>query len=332
MPLHLEEFQGEEFQGYVENVPPAKEYKLRRFLANKPIHDINFSYNVINGKYARAASITGFNASAPLRDKKDLEKAYGSVAKVQHGFKLDEEEILRFTRPRGDEEKDQAVEYVYNETDDLINGVYDTEEYMRAQVLFTGHLLYNDTENDIHLDIDFGIPADNTLTVTTPWAQIGNGPTPLDDIAAAVKKFQDKNNKKKPIVMLMTSVTEAHLLKNDQIKNQVYGNPLDKRLLTKADLQNVFSALGFPPYEIYDDVVDLYGTGETQYLADNKVVFLGDNLGFTAVGPTVEKKFQTGMYVVTEIKESNPPMQAVFVGETVFPALQKPQGIVIMNV
>lgn len=330
MPLHLSEFQGEEFQGYVENVPPAKEYKLRRFLPNKPIKDINFAYNVINGKYAQAASITGFNASAPLRDKKQLEKAFGSVAKVQHGFRLDEEEILRFNRPRDDEEKNQAIEYVYDNTDDLINGVYDVEEFMRAQALYSGILKYDDEENDIHLNIDFGIPAENKLTVTTAWSD----PTskPLDDIQAAVKQFMTANQRKKPVVMHMTSATEANLLKNEQIKNQVYGNPTDKRLITKSDLQNVFTALGLPPYEIQDDVVNLYGTGEVALLEDNKVVLLGDRLGFTAIGPTVEKNFETGIYVVPEIKETNPPMQSVYVGETVFPALQRPQSIVIMNV
>lgn len=332
MPLHLEEFLGEEFQGYVENVPPAKEFKLRRFLPNKPVTDINFAYNVINGKYAQAASITGFNASAPLRDKRDLEKAFGSVAKVQHGFRLDEEEILHFNRPRTDEEKNQAVEYVYDETDDLINGVYDTEEFLRAQTLFTGALVYDDVVNDIHLNVDFGIPVANKLNATVPWVQLGNGPLPLDDIRAAIAQYQAQNSRQKPMVMFMTSATEAHLLANDQIKNQVYGNPLDKRLLTRNDIQNVFSALGFPPYEIYDDVVNLYGVGETQYLADNKVIFLGDGLGFTALGPTVEKNYQSGIYVVPEIKETNPPSQSVFVGETVFPALQKPQAIVILSV
>ncbi|WP_445506798.1 major capsid protein [Niallia sp. 03190] len=330
MPLHLDEFMREEFQGYVENVPPTKAYVLRNFLPNKPIKDINFAYNVINGKYAQAASITGFNASAPLRDTKSLERAFGSVAKVQHGFRLDEEQILRFNRPRDDEEKNQAVDYVYTETDDLIEGVYDIEEFLRSQALYSGILQYDDPENDIQLNIDFGIPAENKITTTKPWSDPTS--TPLDDIAASVKQYQTANKRKKPIVMHMTSATEAYLLKNDQIKNQVYGNPTDKRLLTKSDLQNVFTALGFPPYAINDDVVDLYGAGEVPLLADNKVVFLGSELGNTYIGPTVEKNFETGIYVVPEIKETNPPSQAVFVGETVFPAISRPQSIVIMNV
>ncbi|MUK89150.1 hypothetical protein GMD78_12280 [Ornithinibacillus sp. L9] len=330
MPLHLEEFQGEEFQGYVENVPAAKDYKLRNVLPTKSIKDINFSYNVINGKYGRAASITGFNASAPLRDKKELEKAFGSVAKVQHGIRLDEEELLRFNRPRDDEEKAQVVEYVYDTTDDLIQGVYDTEEYMRAQAVYNGVLNYDDEENDIHISVDFDIPAENKLTVTTPWSD----PTskPLTDIQAGVEQYKKANKRRKPRVMHMTSATEAHLLQSEQIRVQVYGENNGQRLLTKNDLVNVFNALGLPSYEINDDVVDIDGVGEAALLDDDKVVFLGEDLGETYVGPTVEKNYETGIYSITEIRETNPPSQSIFIGETVFPALKRPQSIVIMDV
>ncbi|MFC7063799.1 hypothetical protein [Halobacillus seohaensis] len=72
--------------------------------------------------------------------------------------------------------------------------------------------------------------------------------------------------------------------------------------------------------------------GEVQLLQDDQVVLLGDALGNTYLGPTVEKNYQSGIYTVTEIKESNPPSQSVFIGETVFPALAKPQSIVIVDV
>lgn len=81
MPLHLDEFKRDQLQGYIENVPVAREYLLRSVMPETPTSDINFAFNVINGQYAKAASITGWNASAPLRDKRELERAFGSVAK-----------------------------------------------------------------------------------------------------------------------------------------------------------------------------------------------------------------------------------------------------------
>ncbi|WP_025910669.1 major capsid protein [Priestia flexa] len=329
MPLNLQEFLKEEFQGYVQNVPPQREYLLKSLLPNEPVYDIDFAYNVVNGEYAQAASITGFSATAPLRDKKQLSQAFGSVTKVQHAFRLDEREILKFNAPRHEAEKQQVIDYIYNNTDDLILGVDDLEEFMRAQVLYTGRLKYDDDENDIHIDVDFGIPAENKVSSTTPWSDSAS--TPLDDIAAAVQAYKASNQRKKPVVMHMTSATEAWLLRNEQIKAQVFGDPTDKRILTVNDVKNVFSALSLPPYQINDDVVNLYGEGEAPLLEDGKVVLLGDALGKTYVGPTAENNFQPGKFVAPKV-EMDPPQQSVRVGETVFPALQKPQAIVIMDV
>ncbi len=328
MPLHLDEFQREQLQGYIENVPPQREYLLRSFMPTDPTYDINFAYNVINGKYGTSASITGWNASAPLRDKKEIEKAFAEVAKVQHGVRLDEKELLAFNRPRSDQERAQVVEYVYTTTDDLTQGVDDIEEYMRAQAIYTGGLKYDDDDNDIHIDVDFGVPSENKLPTTTAWTEANS--KPLEDIQAAVKQYQKNNQRRKPAVMHMTSATEALLLTNEQIRTQVYGKDNGGRLLTKSDIQNALSALGLPPYQINDDVI-VVNDEEVQLLEDNKVVLLGADLGETKIGPTVENNYNPGKFV-TPLIESNPPGQTVIVGEAVFPALKRPQSIVIMSV
>lgn len=328
MPLHLEQFRGEEFQGYVENVPPTKAYKLQSFLPNKPVYDIKFSYNVINKAYTRTASITGFNAGAPLRDKDGLAKHFGEVAKVQHGFRIDEEELLRFNRPRTDEERQQAIEYVYDQTDNLIEGVNDIKEWMRGQAVYKGVLQYE--ENDVVIDVDFGIPEENKMVATNGWSDYANA-TPLEDLQKAVKQFQTKNNNQKPTVIHLSSEVEADLLQNEQIKAQIFGSPTDKRLVTTNDLRNVFVALGLPAYEIQDEVID-NGNGLETILPTRRVALLGSQLGNTMSGVTVEKNYQPGIYVVPVIKETNPPSQEVYVGETVFPALQRPNAIVHLDV
>lgn len=328
MPLHLDEFQRDQLQGYVENVPPQREYLLSSFMPTSSSYDINFAYNVINGVYGDSASITGWNASAPLRDKKAIEKAFAEVAKVQHGVRLDEKELLAFNRPRSDQERAQVIDYVYTTTDDLNQGVDDIEEYMRAQAIYTGELKYEDEENDIYIDVEFGVPNENKLSATTAWGE--SNAKPLEDIQAAVKQYQKNNQRRKPSVMHMTSATEALLLTNEQIRTQVYGKDNGGRLLTKNDLQNAFSALGLPPYQINDDVI-VVNDKEVQLLEDGKVVLLGADLGETIIGPTVENNYSPGKFV-TPLIENNPPSQTVIVGEAVFPALKRPKAIVIVDV
>lgn len=328
MPLHLDEFQREQLQGYIENVPPAREYLLASFMPEDPVYDINFAYNVINGAYAQAASITGWNASAPLRDKKELAKEFAEVAKLQHGTRLDEEELLSFNRPRSDAERAQVIDYVYDTTDDLIQGVDDTKEYLRAQAIYNGGIKYDDPINDVHIDFEFAIPVGNKVSVTTKWSQ--PGAKPLEDLQAAVKQYQKENQRQKPAVIHMTSATEALLLQNEQIRTQIYGKDNGGRLLTRDNVQAAFTALGLPNYQINDDVIVVDGE-EKQLLEDGKVVLLGAKLGQTKVGPTVENNYTPGKFV-TPLIEENPPRQTVIVGEAAFPALQRPQSIVIMSV
>lgn len=328
MPLHLNEFQQPQLTGYVQNVPPAREYLLESFMPEESVYDINFAYNVINGKYAQAASITGWNASAPLRDTAEQERAFGQVAKVQHGFRLDETQLLQYNRPRSEQEANAVVEGIYTSTDELRVGVDDIKEYLRAQVIYNQQVVYDDDENDIHLNITFPTPEENKLTTTTQWSD--EGATPLTDIRAAVKQYQKTNQKRKPVVMHITSATEAHLLNNEQIRTQIYGENNGNRLLTTSDIQNALSALNLPPYQVNDDVI-LVQDDEVQLLDDNKVVFLGADLGKTMIGPTVENNYAPGMFAVPTIK-TNPPEQSVVVGQAPFPALKRVKAIVTMSV
>lgn len=329
MPLHLDQFKAEQFLGYIENVPATKVYALEALMPNKNIFDIKFSYNVINGAYARTASIIGFNGVAPLRDKKGLEKMFGEVAKISHGFRLDEEELLRFNRPRSDEERDQAIEYVYDQTDELVEGVRDSKEWMRAQAIYKGALTYS--ENDVKINVDFGIPAENKIVPTKAWTDYALS-TPLKDLQGAVKQFKKANKGKAPSVIHLSTDVEADLLQNASIKGQVYGSPTDTRIVTQDQLKALFSSLSIPAYIINDDEVDNGAAQTERLLPVRKVAMLGDGLGLTMSGVTVEKNYKPGMYVVPVITTTNPPSQEVYVGETVFPALQKPQSIVHLDI
>lgn len=328
MPLHMEEFSKAALQGYIETMPPQREYKLKALMPEEDTYDIDFAYNVINGTYAQAASITGWNASAPLRDSKELAKAFGEVAKVQHGQRLDEKMLIKFNRPRAEAEKQQAIKYVYDLTDDLSVGVDDIEEYMRAQAIYRGGMSYHDNKNDVHIDFEFDLPAGNRRTVTTAWDAAGA--TPISDIQAAVRHYQSQNQRKKPVGMHLSSATEQFLLDSDQVRLQLFGPNQEGRMITAGDVQALLTRLGLPNYEINDDVV-VTQDGEEALLPDRTVVLFGNDLGNTMVGITEENGYNPGKFVNT-IVETNPPRQAIIIGKAIFPALKKPQSVVILSV
>lgn len=325
--LTLDEFAGEEFQGYVENVPAARNYLLSRFLPNDTVFDLKFAYNVINKKYMRTASITGFNADAPLRDKDGLSRAFGEVAKVQHGFKIDEEELLRFTNPRRDAEKQKAIDYVYDQTDNLVRGVYDLEEWLRAQAIYKGALNY--AENDVKISVDYGIPAENKMVATTAWSN--QAASVLTDIQAVVARFKAANNGKVPAEIHISGTVKADLMKSTAIIRQVYGDESSQRLVTDDQLNSVLTSLSLPRLVVQDMEID-NGSGNERLLPVRRIVALpSEKIGQTYIGPTVEKNFDAGIYVLP-IVEKKPPRQEVYVGETVFPAIKEPNAIVWLDV
>lgn len=328
MPLHLEEFQRAEFQGYIETVPPKRNYALAKFFPKKEVFDTEFAYNVIAGGYGQMASITGWDAEAPLRDKDTLARMTGELGKVQHRYRLTEKELLMYNRPRMDAEKKQAVESVYNQTDKLVNGVYDREEWLRARATYNGAISY--AENDVKIDVDFTGGVANS-TVGTAWATVATADI-LGDLKTNVQLFRDRNNGASPVEMHISSGVETNILKNAQIKTMIYGNSTDGRIITRDQVLGLFNSLDIPPYVIVTDKVRNETATPESLMPNNTVVLLGEELGHTLVGPTVENNYEPGIYVIPEIKETNPPKQEVFVGETVFPALERPTAVLRMTV
>ncbi len=325
--LTLDEFSGEQFLGYIENVPPARNYILSRFLPIEPVFDLKFAYNIIDKKYGRTASITGFNSDAPLRDKDGLSQAFAEVAKVQHGFRVDEYELLRFANPRREEERQKAIDYVYDQTDKLIQGVYDIEEWMRAQAIYKGRLDYD--ENDVKITVDYQIPATNKMAAAASWGDVNSNP--LVDLQALVTQFQNANKGESPAEIHVSKKVKNDLLKSKAVILQVYGDADSRRLISNEDLTSVLDNLDLPPIVVQDTQID-NGKGLERLLPERRIVALGGGeVGKLYCGPTVEKNFDSGMYVLPII-ETKPPRQEVYVGETIFPGIEDVNGIVWMDV
>lgn len=329
MPLNLEEFQREQFQAYVENVEPSRQYRLARFMPFDETYDMEFTYNIINGGYGQMASITALDSGAPLRDKEVLARMTAELGKVQHSYRITEKEMLHFYRPRTDAEKQKVIDAIYNQTDRLVDGVYDRAEWFRSRAVYHGGLQY--TENGVDLDIDFMIPQENKLTADVMGDGTFNADADiLGALRTAVKRFKDANNGQSPAVMHFNGTVETYFLTSSQIKAQIWGNGSDPRIVTGEQLGTLFNALSLPAYEVIDDTV-IGDEGVETLIPDDRIVFIGNDLGEVMQGPTVENDYEPGIYVVPEVQKTNPPKEQVFVGATMFPALKRPNAVVHLD-
>ncbi len=326
--LSLEQFKQPEFLGYVENRVLPRQYLLKAISAEDTTYDIDFSYDVFTQTYAPSASITGWNSGAPLRDKQGLKTITQEVAKIQHGFHLTEREQLKFTNPRVENERQRAIQRVYDQTDRLIEGVNDTEEWLRAQAVYNGAIIYN--KNDVQINVTFGLSAKVTPTVL--WSDRINA-TPLDDLRVAVKAYKDANAGQAPRYIDLSGDALLDLMLSTQVRGALFG--VNSAMLpTREQVQSIITQIADASIAIRvnDDVVSLEGATPTRLLEARTVALLGEKPIITVKGPTIEKGFEPGIYVLPIINQGPPPSEEVYVGESAFVGVQKPSQIYRLSV
>lgn len=329
--LSLDEFKQPTFLGYVENALNTKRYLLKEISDTDVTYDLTFDYEVFTQTYAPTASITGWNSGAPLRDKEGFKVVTQEVAKIQHGIRIDEREQLKFMNPRTDGERNQAIKRVYDQTDRLIVGVDDTEEYLRAQAVYVGTIAYNDTKNNVKVEVSFGL--NPIVPVTTPWTDRVDA-TPLDDLLVALQAYKDANAGQSPRYIDMSGAVLMDLRQNDAIRGAVFGVNSAK-IASREEVQAQINALADTTIEIrvQDEVVLLDTTGQvTRLLPTRTVALLGAQPIITVEGPTIEKNFEPGIYVVTKEDMGPPPQDEIYVGKSAFVAVRKPSEIYRLSV
>lgn len=326
--LSLDQFKKPTFLGYVENRILPKQYLLKAISEFDVTFDLTFDYDVFTQTYAPSAAITGWNAGAPLRDKQGLKTLTQEIAKIQHGVRIDEREQLKFMNPRVNDERERAIKRVYDQTDRLIEGVNDTEEWIRAQAAYIGTIVYN--SNGVQINVDFGLPA--IVTPATAWSDRAAS-NPLDDFRAAVQAFKDANGGQAPKYIDLSGSVLLDITLNQQIRGAIYG--VNSAMIpTRAQIESLFVQVADAPIAIRvnDDKISLDGAAATRLLPTRTVALLGEQPIVTVQGPTVEKDFNPGIYVVPKIDMGPPPQEEIYVGESAFVGVKQPSQIYRLSV
>lgn len=331
--LTLDEFKPQALLGLVENREVPFTPILRSFLPLEESFSTNFMYDIIDQTRVTAASLSEFGAPAPFRDKKQVARALGEVAKIQHRIRFSEKDQLEYMNGRNDREKQALLDRALTNVADLRIGVEHTEELLRAAAVYEGKLVYD--HDGVKLDIDFGIPLANKLNVTgaDKWDQADTA-NPLEDLIEASLVFKDKNAGQMPLEIHMPFAQLREIMKAKStisaIKGVAGGNVLPR------DIDEYLQANMLPAIKVNDQVVTLPdGVTTKRYLPERRIVLLGTamdpQLGYTALGPTVERQGQPGIFV-NPWEKLETKDEIVEVGEAAFPALQRPNAVFHMNV
>lgn len=253
----------------------------------------------------------------------------------------------------------QVLETMFNFTDKLlVQPLLDTAEWLRAQALITGEIDWQ--SDDIHLSVDYGIPAGNFLPARTGNNRYGGSTSQFwTDWHEAQRILKNRVR-----LVAMNTNTMQQILYNpaNNIKplrideqNGIFEfqryTTIGGNVVVSDDIRDRFTAFTYDDAgEVIDSTDPTSGnTVDVPYLPDGAVLFIGQNdrkafeigtgstdesentplqIGYTHIGPTEEGNGRLGRWANAFVPQGR---EWQFVGQAVqnlLPVIDRPELIV----
>ena len=314
---------------------------------------------------ATMARLVGMDSPYPRGGAMKSQSFEHKIAKTAIEMPFPEEylrelrELVNDVMNNTQDEHEQILETMFNFTDKLlVQPQLDTAEWLRAQAIITGEIDWQ--SDDIHLEVDYGIPAANFLTPRT-----GN-----DGYGGSTSKFWDDWHEAQRIlknriraVFMNTNTMQVILynpvnnikpiridLENGIFEFQRY-TTIGGNTVVSEDIRDRFTAFTYDDAgEVIDSADPTAGTTiDVPFVPDGAVVYIGQNdrkrfeigtgstdesqntplqLGYTHLGPTEEGNGRLGRWANAYVPEGK---RWMFIGQSVqniLPVIDRPELIV----
>lgn len=326
---HLKEFQKPALRGLVDaTIQDAVPTFADRFLPTEQTYDRTFAYDIIKtNKYI--AAMIGEGSEPPVVDRNAVASKSGEIAQMGIKDILTYEEIVALHQARSNGEKAAMIDNITLKAVDLVDAIQRRINVIKMEALTKGTFAYN--KNNVKIDIDFGIPADNKVALTGSNAWSNPDADIIGDLLDWVRAYEQENGEA-PDKIYMSREIQVLLLKNNVVLTETSGPASGRNRVSVDELNLVLSGYGLPAIEIVTDrkvtVKNLY-TGENEvieFFPVNRIVMLSEGVGKYLLGPTLENDFQPGIFLGAE--DLRQPIRSVV--ETVaagFPTIEQPSRI-----
>lgn len=308
---------------------------ILNFLPDEEVYDLDFAYNVVKTSSQMAAMI-GFGAEPPIRDRDEVARRMGQLAK--YGWKdiITENELLKLHNPRHDGEFKALVEAISANGAKMVKETRDRINVSKIQAIGTGKITYDDNNVKVTIDFTEDMPAEHKIVLTgaNTWANPDHDV--IGDLLEWSNTYEETNGKKADAIYLSRKV-QALLLKNAVIVNEVAGANSGRVRVSVDELNTVLGGYGLPPVRLITKTkakVKSPITGQLQDIElfpENRVVFISEGVGTFKLGPTVENNFQPG--IVLQAYDNNEPIQSILrTAAAGFPVIEQPSLLLYADV
>ena len=245
-----------------------------------------------------------YDALATIRPREGFTVVREEMPLFRESMKVSEQDMVEIQRAldSNDPYVQDALNHVYDDVNNLVNGARIATERMRMSLLapVTGDMkiqigLADNTIYKYNYDASGTWKTNNYLALTgnATWDNVSTA-KPLNDIQTGIDALADKGYTAR--YAMMNSKTLAYLVEADQMKNaliSVTGRAID--FLDTATAKEVFQRkTGLTPIIYNKKYKDVSGT-EAKYFPDNYVTIISDaQCGFTYMGVTPEERTLMG--------------------------------------
>lgn len=309
---------------------------LKKYFPIKSRRDFKY-LGLILEKYNILASIVGIGGRNPVTRIGSWKELNQEFIKVGLDFVFDEQdqrrmdEVMRSASLQGIEiydtynpdgsiksegESPTLAEFIFGREKDLVKAIYLLQDKLIYEVLQFGEVNYIDNRTNVKYVMDYKDPAEtfnsfpDALTGNARWDQYTTA-DPITDLENDCWAYQDANGTQ-PAEIAMSRDLWRNMLRCDSVieKASIFGSNINANKMNGEILKKVLVERGLPPVILQDrryDYVD--GSGNRQkgrFLNQNRYVFLCENMGERAIGPTMESKGslydkpKTGIWVKTK--------------------------------
>lgn len=329
----LDAFQGPEFLGYVRGIPTSNLHLGAQLLPDQQTDDLSFSY--IRGVNNRPvmAHVMGYDSEAPIGGRAGLgDEVAGELPPIKRKSKITEKELIRFLQPRANSnDKQAAIDSVYDLTDGLVSGIQDRVEWLRMQALSEDTVDYD--EGGVKFKFDFGINDKFQLDLPTKqdgagvsvpqlgdaWSQV-NTADPISDLVY-ICDLVGATTGFRPARMVLRRKVLSYLQQNKKIRELLKGVNAPTGIVTTTEIASLFALYDLPVIIEYSaTMVREKADGSQEVVSpldEEKVILLpAENIGNTLWGPTAESRVLIG----TKLSAQAPGIMAVTYGTEEPPA------------
>lgn len=286
--------------------------------------------------------LSAYDSKSIRRDRRGIEKVSTEMPYFKESMVVDEkmrQQLNTLLQTQNMNLIKNIIARIFDDQIQLITSAYETIERARMQMLTTGTLVL--ASNGQSYTYDYGMPAENKITVTTSWTS--TGADPVKDITDAQATARTKGYKLTR-AMCNSNCLNA-LLNNTNIKNTLYVLAGGNISLTVNDvIRYIEERTGIVIYVNDNGYVDeTTGTFTTYFSDDTFVLFPEGELGNTHFGVTpaesdlmtgateAEVSLVDGAIAVLSHKEYDPVNVETIVSMVMLPSFEQVEGVFVID-